>query len=84
MFEGLLFTQNITGCLLKYKNLANYNEGFLYAVRKFLKGDIGSLQAAFEAMNSGTRQAANIVYLTNYNTFTLKDLVSYYPKMTLI
>ena len=60
-----------------YKNLANYNEGFLYAVRKFLKGDIGSLQSAFEAMNAGTKQIANMVYLTNYNTFTLKDLVSY-------
>ena len=63
-----------------YKNLANYNEGFLYAVRKFLKGDIGSLQAAFDAMNAGTKQAANVVYLTNYNTFTLKDLVSYERK----
>ena len=60
-----------------YKNLANYNEGFLYAVRKFLKGDIGSLQPAFDAMNAGTKQVANMVYLTNYNTFTLKDLVSY-------
>ena len=63
-----------------YKNLANYNEGFLYAVRKFLKGDIGSLQSAFEAMNAGTKQIANMVYLTNYNTFTLKDLVSYERK----
>ena len=60
-----------------YKNLANYNEGYLYAVRKFLKGDVGSLQAAFNAMNQGQKQIANTVYLTNYNTFTLKDLVSF-------
>lgn len=60
-----------------YKNLANYNEGYLYAVRKFLKGDVGSLQAAFNAMHQGQKQIANTVYLTNYNTFTLKDLVSF-------
>ena len=60
-----------------YKNLANYNEGYLYSVRKFLKGDVGSLQAAFNAMNHGQKQVANTVYLTNYNTFTLKDLVSF-------
>lgn len=63
-----------------YKNLAEYNEGYLYAVRKFLKGDVGSLQAAFHAMNHGQKQIANTVYLTNYNTFTLKDLVSFERK----
>ena len=60
-----------------YKNLAEYNEGYLYAVRRFLKGDIGSLQAAFHAMNHGQKQVGNMVYLTNYNSFTLKDMVSY-------
>lgn len=60
-----------------YKNLANYNDGYLYAVRKFLKGDVGSLQKAFHAMAECQKQIGNAVYLTNYNTFTLKDLVSY-------
>ena len=60
-----------------YKNLANYNEGYLYAVRRFLKGDIGSLQGAFHAILNNHNQIGNMVYLTNYNTFTLKDLVSY-------
>lgn len=60
-----------------YKNLANYNDGYLYAVRKFLKGDVGSLQKAFYAMAECQKQIGNAVYLTNYNTFTLKDLVSY-------
>lgn len=63
-----------------YKNLAEYNEGYLYAVRKFLKGDVGSLQAAFKAMNYEQKQIGNMIYLTNYNTFTLKDLVSYERK----
>ena len=60
-----------------YKNLANYNEGYLYAVRRFLKGDIGSLQGAFHAILNNHNQIGNMVYLTNYNTFTLKDMVSY-------
>ena len=60
-----------------YKNLANYNEGFLYAVRKFLKGDVGSLQSAFHAIVDSQKQIGNMVYLTNYNTFTLKDMVSF-------
>ena len=49
-------------------------------MRKFLKGDVGSLQAAFKAMNYEQKQIGNMIYLTNYNTFTLKDLVSYERK----
>ncbi|MBR5597467.1 MAG: hypothetical protein IKW30_08685 [Lachnospiraceae bacterium] len=60
-----------------YANLANYNEGYLYAVRKFLKGDVGSLPRAFQAMTSSYNRVMGMNYLTNYNTFTLKDLVSY-------
>lgn len=60
-----------------YKNLAAYNDGYLYAVRRFLKGDIGSLQGAFHAILDNPGQIGNMVYLTNYNTFTLKDMVSY-------
>lgn len=63
-----------------YKNLASYNDGYLYAVRSFLKGDVGSLSAAFHAMTEVPLQNASIVYLTNYNTFTLKDLVSFERK----
>lgn len=63
-----------------YKNLAVYNDEYLYAVRRFLKGDIGSLQAAFHALNREQNQFANMVYLTNYNTFTLKDMVSFERK----
>jgi len=63
-----------------YHNLASYNEGYMYALRKFLKGDVGSLQKAFQAMVNMPKQVSNIVYFTNYNTFTLKDLVSFERK----
>ena len=60
-----------------YKNLANYNDSFLYAIRRFLKGDVGSLQSAFYAITDYPKQVGSTVYLTNYNTFTLKDMVSF-------
>lgn len=60
-----------------YANLANYNEGYLYSVRKFLKGDVGSLPKAFQAITSSYNRVMGMNYLTNYNSFTLKDLVSY-------
>ena len=63
-----------------YSNLASYNDSFMYALRKFLKSDVGSLQQAFyEFMDQGGK-VKKIVYLTNYNTFTLQDLVSYNRK----
>ena len=60
-----------------YRNLAEYNDRFLYIIRKFLKGDVGSLQAAFDEMMWAGQKISRIVYLTNYNSFTLNDLVSY-------
>ena len=60
-----------------YANLAHYNDAYLYAVRKFLKGDVGSLPRAFQAMTTCYQRVIGVNYLTNYNTFTLKDLVSF-------
>lgn len=63
-----------------YRNLASYNDRFMYAIRRFLKSDVGSLRQAFEEMTEQGNKVSNIVYLTNYNTFTLQDLVSYNRK----
>ena len=60
-----------------YRNIATYNDGYLYALRHFLKGDVGSLSEAFEAMLYEGKKTGNMVYVTNYNSFTLKDMVSY-------
>ena len=58
-------------------NLASYNDSYMYSQRKFLKSDVGSLQQAFqEFLNAGTR-IKRMIYITNYNSFTLQDLVSY-------
>ncbi len=60
-----------------YKNLATYNDGFLYAIRRFLKSDEGSLSPALESLKRSGEQAGVINYITNYCGFTLADLVSY-------
>lgn len=60
-----------------YRNAAIYNESYMYALRHFLKGDVGSLQKAFEAMLFEAKKTGNMIYITNYNSFTLKDMVSY-------
>lgn len=59
-----------------YRNLAVSNQAYLYAVRRFLKADEGSLGAAFQAVFA-TKPWDQVTYLTAYNTFTLQDLVSY-------
>lgn len=60
-----------------FHNLANYNDSYMYSLRKFLKSDVGSLQQAFFDMMDSGNKVKRINYLTNYNTFTLWDLVSY-------
>lgn len=63
-----------------YSGLAVYNDSFMYALRRFLKSDVGSLQWAFHELMDPGGKVKKIVYLTNYNTFTLADLVSYNRK----
>lgn len=64
-------------CAPVFKTVATYNDEYMYALRHFLKGDVGSLGRAFEAMCLYSKWAGNMVYFTNYNSFTLKDMVSY-------
>ncbi len=60
-----------------FRHVATYNDGYMFALRHFLKGDVGSLKNAFEAMLFESKWAGKMIYLTNYNSFTLKDMVSY-------
>lgn len=58
-------------------HLAEYNEGFLYDMRRFLKGDESMLSSALSQMRYIPEKAGRIHYLTNYHGFTLADMVSY-------
>lgn len=60
-----------------YKNLAAYNDDFMYAARHFLKSDEGSLQPMLGLLKKNPKQTGVINYITNYSGFTLADLVAY-------
>ena len=59
------------------RNLAECKDDFLYAARKFLKGDEGILSDMLSQMRFQPDCMGRIHYMTNYNGFTLYDLVSY-------
>lgn len=58
-------------------HLAEYNDGYLYEMRRFLKGDENMLSSVLRHMRYIPENAGRIHYLTNYNGFTLADLVAY-------
>lgn len=63
-----------------HRNLAVYEDSFLYTLRSFLKGDGGVLQEAVERMRRNPKYTGVINYFANYNTFTMMDMVSYNEK----
>lgn len=64
----------------KFRNLAEYNDGFLMDARRFLKGDEGQLEAfTWRARRNATEHAV-INYMANHNGFTLMDAVTYDAK----
>lgn len=61
----------------KQKNLAEYNEGFLTDIRRFLKGDEEQVGKASHRMVRNPARTAVINYLSNTNGFTLMDVFTY-------
>ncbi|MCM1467111.1 MAG: alpha-amylase family glycosyl hydrolase [Alistipes sp.] len=68
---------NIGNVKRSYKNLANYNQGFMNCARKLLKGDENQLNEFVSRVKSNAANTAVINYITNNNGFTLMDLVSF-------
>lgn len=60
-----------------YPHLAEYNDSYLYDMRRFLKGDENMLNNVLRQMRYIPEKNGRIHYLTNYYGFTLADLVSY-------
>ncbi|HKM21706.1 MAG TPA: alpha-amylase [Lachnospiraceae bacterium] len=63
--------------LPEYKNLAEYSSGFMYDMRRFLKSDEDMIQAFAYRLRRIPRETGVINYITEYEGFTLYDLVSY-------
>lgn len=57
--------------------LSVYNDEYLYHLRSFLKGDIGTLIPAVKDM---FEEKSRINYLSNYYGFTMQDMVMYQQK----
>jgi glycogen operon protein len=60
-----------------YRNLAEYNDSYLYDMRKYLKGDENMLSGVLEHMKHNPLKCGCINYFTNYFGFTMMDMVSY-------
>lgn len=60
-----------------YRNLATYNDGYMYDMRRFLKGDEGMLYEVMKHMRINPATNGVINYLTNYHGFTMADLFRY-------
>lgn len=64
----------------KFRNLASYKDDYMHTVRRFLKGDDGMLENFLELQRRNPGKYGIINYVTNYDTFTLADMVSYEKK----
>lgn len=62
------------------RNLANFNDDFMVAARKFIKGDEDMLNTISYKVKSNPAGTAVVNYVANHNTFTLYDSVSYDKK----
>ncbi len=62
------------------RNLAEYNAGFRYDARRFLKGDTDSLKDYVFRCRYNPKDAGVINAITGHDGFTLSDLVSYNDK----
>lgn len=60
-----------------YRNLAEYNDGFLIDARRYLKSDEEQVNAFAYRIRRNPANYAVINYITNNNGFTLMDLVCY-------
>ena len=68
------------GLPVQNKRLASYTEYYRYDIRRFLKGDEGMISTVMYHLRHNPSECGQINYLTNYDGFTLADMVSYNQK----
>lgn len=64
----------------KYKHTACYQESFMINARQFLRGDQDKVRVMGEEIKKNPEKTGVIHYVSNHNTFTLYDAVSYERK----
>lgn len=65
------------GRVPKRKHLADYNDNFMITARKFLKGDEEQVMSFSNAFKNNPEGKAIVNFLSNTNSMTLMDMVSY-------
>ncbi len=65
---------------IENRNFADFNDDFMVAVRKFVKGDEDMLGDIAQRIKKNPNSTAVVNYVANHNTFTLYDAVSYDKK----
>lgn len=65
------------GKIPSFKNIAEYNDGFLVDARRFLKGDEDILEQIAYRIRRNPDKCAVINYIAGHNGFNLMDMVSY-------
>jgi isoamylase len=62
------------------RNLAEMNQTYQNAMRRFLKGDLDAAPGAREALTRNSGRIAKLNFFADHDGFTLNDLVSYNEK----
>ena len=62
---------------MKYPHLAEYNDGWYYDMRRFLRGEENTLSGVMYQMRHIPLYGGKIHYLSNYKGFTLADTFTY-------
>ncbi len=62
------------------KSLADYNDGFLIDVRRFLKGDEGQIGSIMARIRTNPERSGIVNYISDHNGFTLADVYSFDAK----
>ncbi|WP_051656643.1 hypothetical protein [Butyrivibrio sp. AE3004] len=79
-YYGFDYGRLFSGKNPRVRTLAEFKPDFMYASRRFLKGDDNAIGDFIKAMLTNRPEAGNINYICDYEGFRLADLVSYEHK----
>ncbi len=65
------------GCAIVNRNVSLTNTGFLKDIRRYLKSDADTLQAFAYQMRNFPKPFHALNYISSFNEFSLRDMVSY-------
>ncbi len=79
-YYGFDYGRIFAGYRPETRTLAEFKPDFMYASRRFLKGDDNAIGDFLRAMLYNSSEAGSINYICDYEGFRLADLVSYEHK----